>query len=261
MVQDVVAQHACFQWAIPSVHYLGMKEWQTILRIIFRRRCILYSALLVLMSVILVVYWQGYGGDLASNLLAEAIGICITVFILDVIISFEGERRNYKLSRLAFAQICGQLERLAELVAEQQKSASGTALSPVRWDELFTEEIANTICASLDPDSPCSTIYERPTNWQAHNTMFADRLRGELDAIIDKYLAYIPEDLINNLEHLKKSAIFEMYRVSKSLRASQERRGEKFQYLRGLQYFYMEMFNLCFVIRQQLIKNGVEMPE
>jgi hypothetical protein len=237
-----------------------MSEYRKILYLILRKKWGLYATLSLLALVASCLYLTEIGGDLIGGILTEILGICITVFILDVIISYTDERRHYKINHLALSYIKGLIGRLVELIQQQQQSASGTNLASAEWCKLLTPEVAETICNNLDPNGSCRTIYQRPVDWMEHNKIFAEKFTSDLDSLIDKYLVYIPEDIIEKLEATKHSIVFETYRISKTLELRQIRMGQDFQYLGGMTSFYVELFDNCSSIRTMLVKYGIEMP-
>ena len=190
--------------------------------------------------------------DLAGNLVAETFGICITVFILDFIIAYNEERRNQKIGNIAFTQMHGQLNKLLELIRDQYEAVSGIKLDSTNLDALLTEEVAKSICDNLRPSENPPVRYERPTTWEEHNRIFTEKFKTDIDMIIDKYLLYIPEDLILVLEKLKNTSVFVLFTVSRSYRALLSEKNMEDRYLQGTEDFYEELFKICNALEKQL---------
>ncbi len=174
-----------------------------IVRTVLKRKFRLYLALAVILAFTILGYLMIDGNDFFGGLLTEVVGMCLTVFILDFIIATNEERRNYKIGRLAMLQIRSQLTRLFELLREQYKAVNNSALAPTYSIDLFTEENATAICSRLDPDAVCPVIYERPKTWEVHNALFIEAFKNNLDLIVDKYLLYLPEDLVEAIEKIE----------------------------------------------------------
>ena len=233
-----------------------MYKWYKVFWIILKRKRALYFVLALITGAMLTIYARGAFGDLASNLLAEVIGICITIFVLDFIIAFQDEKRIFKLKSLAYSQIRSLLCKAIELIKNQYKAASGNVLESTGLGGIDTN-IAKSICSGLNLDNECADIYERPVNWQSHNRMFVERFKNAIELIIDNYINYLPEELIENLEKLKGSAIFEFYRVSASIRRIHRDQGIKENYLTGCSQLYIELFDILRLIERQLVDFGL----
>lgn len=233
-----------------------MRDSLRIIKNIFRDRWLLYLAAFLIVILFAFFYFsnQFLSRDLSANLFTESIGIWITVFILDFIVNFNEEKRNDKLRSIALRHIRGLFNRLQDCLIDQYATAAGLPKSADLANQVFSEEVALCICAELKLDTKAPVIYEIPVDWAGHLRQFSERSRENIDLLLDKYVLFIPEEIVDVLERIKGDAVLEIYSVIRTMRQSRVNMSLPDTHLQGMAVLYVELFNKLLALDHLLKK-------
>lgn len=143
--------------------------------------------------------------ELSLNIVAEVIGILLTVFLIDAVIKKKDTNERKKRESIAFQQLKYPIERHLRLLFDMYKS-SITVRPNKSYDKvsyLFDEAYYSEIIF-LDFSKRAPIAFE--TTWFIHLSIETEKFKKAIEKTLDKYSFYMESDVIDLMEKILDSS-------------------------------------------------------
>lgn len=145
---------------------------------------------------------------LSIGIMTSVISAAIVVFGIDQILKYEKRTRQEPVIRVALESLITYLNQYANLVAQMAKASAEEPWdnSPKNFQKLFSKKTAKQICYCLNLDSKAPVAQKR-VDWRTflHNEF--KKFEREINNLITKYGAYLPEPILARAEKMTTSMI------------------------------------------------------
>ncbi|MBP6881484.1 MAG: hypothetical protein KBC35_02555 [Candidatus Pacebacteria bacterium] len=165
--------------------------------------------ILIITLVVSVVVWLSYPDNLfinqlGSNFIIELVGIMMTVFLVEALLSSERKRDMKKYQTVAYGQLRIPVMRLRSLFLAMLQASypkGGPYELDTRSTKFFPKGNLLNELKSLDLDKNAPVIPKRP--WSSYIYENVKENIGELDAISDRYLPYFDSEVLELIVAIK----------------------------------------------------------
>jgi hypothetical protein len=162
---------------------------------------------IVLMLITGLIYSLGFKPDLLGNLFAEAIGIFVTVTLVDQLLRVADRKRTRAPRFAAYQEANNLLRTIGNMWANMVQVSLDAAPQPEA--DLFSLEYINVVRNHLDLDSANTGSYP-PYTWRKLLMDFSNDVEKRVDQIIQRYNTSIDPDLVAVLTRIENLVTFKL---------------------------------------------------
>jgi hypothetical protein len=183
------------------------------------KRATRQSAPVMISLVLLVVAAVMHFGklvdkDLSGNIFSEALGILVTVALVDWGMQLRDKQRTFPARLAAYNEANVLLARVCGIWSDMVKASA--SVPPPLGADLLTALYVEMVVSHLDLDANSGGL--PPASWRSRLIEFQSMMSSTVDRIIVRYGVFAGEELIGALTNLEKQPTFKFFEKLEVLR-------------------------------------------
>lgn len=156
------------------------------------------SPILIILLILWLICWK-YRNDIAIEIWWSI----ISVIFIDCIIDTNKRIENKKVLWIVINKLNRIFDSIKILVSKQYDCV----MNEPDWWFIVDDESINMVCENLNLDSIVPHFIPK-TTWRTYIHNFSKSTQSDLDLLLDRYVSYLPSDMIIKIDSLRNAIFF-----------------------------------------------------